>query len=76
MSDVHSFVDASQAFFNRLGDVRTGPAGDRAGCSTPTNLLLRTRAWYSIIRAAYPKRARIAGARARAHTSRASGSTR
>ena len=25
MSDVHSFVNASQAFFNRLGEVRTGP---------------------------------------------------
>jgi uncharacterized membrane protein YbhN (UPF0104 family) len=54
VSDVNSFVDASQAFFNRLGDVRTGPLAIALVFHT-ANLLLRTRAWYAIIRAAYPE---------------------
>ena len=53
MKDVHSFIDASQAFFHRLGDVRTGPLAIALLFHT-ANLLLRTRAWYAIIRAAYP----------------------
>ena len=53
MSDVHSFFNASQAFFNRLGEVRTGPLAIALLLHT-INLLLRTRAWYAIIRAAYP----------------------
>jgi hypothetical protein len=54
VSDVSSFVDASQAFFHRLGDVRTGPLAIALVFHT-ANLLLRTRAWYAIIRAAYPE---------------------
>jgi uncharacterized membrane protein YbhN (UPF0104 family) len=53
VKDVHSFIDASQAFFHRLGDVRTGPLAIALLFHT-TNLLLRTRAWYAILRAAYP----------------------
>jgi uncharacterized membrane protein YbhN (UPF0104 family) len=53
VSDVHSFINASQAFFNRLGEVRTGPLAIALLLHT-ANLLLRTRAWYAIIRAAYP----------------------
>jgi uncharacterized membrane protein YbhN (UPF0104 family) len=53
VSDVHSFINASHAFFNRLGDVRTGPLAIALLFHT-VNLLLRTRAWYAIIRAAYP----------------------
>jgi uncharacterized membrane protein YbhN (UPF0104 family) len=53
VSDVHSFLNASQAFFNRLGEVRTGPLAIALLLHT-INLLLRTRAWYAIIRAAYP----------------------
>ncbi len=53
MSDVHSFINASQAFFNRLGEVRTGPLAIALLFHT-ANLLLRTRAWYAIVRAAYP----------------------
>jgi uncharacterized membrane protein YbhN (UPF0104 family) len=51
--DVHQFLNASQAFFNRLGEVRTGPLLI-AMLFHSANLLLRTRAWYAIIRAAYP----------------------
>ncbi len=54
MSDLHEFTNAAQAFFNRLGDVRTGPLAIALLFHT-TNLLLRTRAWYAIIRAAYPE---------------------
>ena len=53
MSDVHEFLNASQAFFNRLGEVRTGPLAIALLFHT-ANLLLRTRAWYAILRAAYP----------------------
>jgi uncharacterized membrane protein YbhN (UPF0104 family) len=53
VSDVHSFINAGQAFFNRLGEVRTGPLAIALLLHT-VNLLLRTRAWYAIIRAAYP----------------------
>ena len=53
MSDVQHLVDATQAFFNRLGDVRTGPLAIALLFHT-ANLLLRTRAWYAILRAAYP----------------------
>jgi uncharacterized membrane protein YbhN (UPF0104 family) len=57
VSDVHEFVDATQAFFNRLGDVRPGPLAIALLFHT-TNLMLRTRAWYSIVRAAYPEQRR------------------
>ena len=53
MSDVHEFINASQAFFNRLGDVRLAPLAIALLFHT-ANLLLRTRAWYAILRAAYP----------------------
>ena len=53
MSDVHEFINASQAFFNRLGDVRLAPLAIALVFHT-ANLLLRTRAWYAILRAAYP----------------------
>jgi uncharacterized membrane protein YbhN (UPF0104 family) len=53
VSDVHEFFNASQAFFNRLGEVRTGPLAIALLFHT-ANLLLRTRAWYAILRAAYP----------------------
>ena len=53
MSDIHEFINASQAFFNRLGDVKTGPLAIALAFHT-ANLLLRTRAWYAILRAAYP----------------------
>jgi uncharacterized membrane protein YbhN (UPF0104 family) len=54
VSDVNSFFDASHAFFSRLGDVRTGPLAIALLFHT-ANLLLRTRAWYAILRAAYPE---------------------
>jgi uncharacterized membrane protein YbhN (UPF0104 family) len=53
MSDVQHLIDATQAFLNRLGDVRTGPLAIALVFHT-ANLLLRTRAWYAILRAAYP----------------------
>jgi uncharacterized membrane protein YbhN (UPF0104 family) len=53
VSDIHEFINASQAFFNRLGDVKTGPLAIALVFHT-ANLLLRTRAWYAILRAAYP----------------------
>jgi uncharacterized membrane protein YbhN (UPF0104 family) len=53
VSDVHQFIDAAQAFFNRLGDVRLEPLAIALAFHT-ANLLLRTRAWYAILRAAYP----------------------
>jgi uncharacterized membrane protein YbhN (UPF0104 family) len=53
VSDLHEFINASQAFFNRLGDVKTGPLAIALAFHT-ANLLLRTRAWYAILRAAYP----------------------
>jgi uncharacterized membrane protein YbhN (UPF0104 family) len=53
VSDVHEFINASQAFFNRLGDVRLAPLAIALVFHT-ANLLLRTRAWYAILRAAYP----------------------
>jgi uncharacterized membrane protein YbhN (UPF0104 family) len=57
VSDLHEFFNAAQAFFNRLGDVRTGPLAI-ALMFHSANLLLRTRAWYAIIRAAYPEQKR------------------
>jgi uncharacterized membrane protein YbhN (UPF0104 family) len=51
--DFHEFTNAAQAFFDRLGQVRLAPLGVALAFHT-TNLLLRTRAWYSIVRAAYP----------------------
>jgi uncharacterized membrane protein YbhN (UPF0104 family) len=53
VSDLHEFINASQAFFNRLGDVRLAPLAIALVFHT-ANLLLRTRAWYAILRAAYP----------------------
>jgi uncharacterized membrane protein YbhN (UPF0104 family) len=53
VSDLHEFINASQAFFNRLGDVRLAPLAISLVFHT-ANLLLRTRAWYAILRAAYP----------------------
>jgi uncharacterized membrane protein YbhN (UPF0104 family) len=57
VNDLHEFFNAAQAFFNRLGDVRTGPLAIAFVFHT-ANLLLRTRAWYAIIRAAYPEQRR------------------
>lgn len=54
MSDLDSFFGAAQAFFHRLGDVRTGPLAIALLFHT-ANLMLRTRAWYAILRAAYPE---------------------
>jgi uncharacterized membrane protein YbhN (UPF0104 family) len=53
VNDLQHFIDATQAFFNRLGDVGLEPLAIALAFHT-SNLLLRTRAWYAIIRAAYP----------------------
>jgi uncharacterized membrane protein YbhN (UPF0104 family) len=54
VNDLHQFLNAGQAFFHRLGEVRTGPLAI-ALLFHSANLVLRTRAWYAIIRAAYPE---------------------
>jgi len=54
VSDLHAFLNAGSAFFSRLGEVRTGPLAIALLFHT-ANLLLRTRAWYAILRAAYPE---------------------
>ena len=53
MNDISAFADAARVFANHLADVRLGPLAIALLLHT-VNLLLRTRAWYSILRAAYP----------------------
>ncbi|MDX6536380.1 MAG: hypothetical protein QOD37_721 [Gaiellales bacterium] len=53
MNDISAFADAARVFANHLADVRLGPLAIALGFHT-LNLLLRTGAWYSILRAAYP----------------------
>jgi uncharacterized membrane protein YbhN (UPF0104 family) len=53
VNDISAFADAARVFANHLADVRLGPLAIALGFHT-LNLLLRTRAWYSILRAAYP----------------------
>ena len=67
MNDVQHFVDATQAFFiTASGDVGTRAARGIALAFHTSNLLLRTRAWYAILRAAYPKARTTGGGRAAA----------
>jgi len=53
VKDINAFADAARVFANHLADVRLGPLAV-ALLLHSINLLLRTRAWYSILRAAYP----------------------
>jgi uncharacterized membrane protein YbhN (UPF0104 family) len=53
VNDISAFADAARVFANHLADVRLGPLAIALGFHT-LNLLLRTGAWYSILRAAYP----------------------
>ena len=53
MNDISAFADAAGVFANHLADVKLGPLAV-ALLLHSINLLLRTRAWYSILRAAYP----------------------
>jgi len=53
VNDISAFADAARVFANHLADVKLGPL--MVGLLLHTiNLLLRTSAWYSILRAAYP----------------------
>jgi uncharacterized membrane protein YbhN (UPF0104 family) len=53
VNDLSAFADAAGVFANHLADVKLGPL--MVGLLLHTiNLLLRTSAWYSILRAAYP----------------------
>ena len=70
MSSITAFTDALRVFLDHLADVRVWPLVIALALHT-ANLLLRTGAWYSILRAAYPGCA-TATARVRAPTSRAS----
>jgi len=58
VSSLRAFADATQAFIDHLADVRPGPLLLALACAL-ANLLLRSRAWLNILRAAYP-RTRIA----------------
>ena len=53
MSSISAFADAARVFANHLADVKLGPLAVALLLHT-INLLLRTGAWYSILRAAYP----------------------
>ncbi len=53
MSSISSFTDAARVFFNHLADVKLWPLAIALLLHT-ANLLLRTFAWYAILRAAYP----------------------
>ena len=53
MNDISAFADAARVFANHLADVKLGPLAVALLLHT-INLLLRTGAWYSILRAAYP----------------------
>jgi uncharacterized membrane protein YbhN (UPF0104 family) len=53
MNDINAFADAVRVFATHLADVKLGPLAV-ALLLHSINLLLRTGAWYSILRAAYP----------------------
>ena len=53
MSSISSFIDAARVFINHLADVKLWPLAIALLLHT-ANLLLRTFAWYAILRAAYP----------------------
>lgn len=53
MSSITAFTDALRVFLDHLADVRVWPLVIALALHT-ANLLLRTGAWYSILRAAYP----------------------
>ena len=53
VNDIHAFADAARVFATHLADVKLGPLAVALLLHT-INLLLRTCAWYSILRAAYP----------------------
>ena len=54
MSSFSAFADAVEVFVERLGSVQPEPLAIALGLHL-VNLLLRTRAWYNILRAAYPE---------------------
>lgn len=53
MSSISAFADAARVFLNHLADVKLWPLTIALALHT-ANLLLRTFAWYAILRAAYP----------------------
>jgi uncharacterized membrane protein YbhN (UPF0104 family) len=53
LSSISSFTDAARVFFDHLADVQLWPLAIALLLHT-ANLLLRTFAWYAILRAAYP----------------------
>ena len=53
MSSISAFTDAARVFLNHLADVKLWPLAIALILHT-ANLLLRTFAWYAILRAAYP----------------------
>jgi uncharacterized membrane protein YbhN (UPF0104 family) len=53
LSSITAFGDALRVFLNHLAEVKLAPLAIALLLHT-VNLLLRTRAWYSILRAAYP----------------------
>jgi uncharacterized membrane protein YbhN (UPF0104 family) len=53
LSSISSFTDAARVFFAHLADVKLWPLAIALLLHT-ANLLLRTFAWYAILRAAYP----------------------
>jgi len=53
MSSARAFADATKAFLDHLADVKLLPLVGAIACHLG-NLLLRTRAWLNILRAAYP----------------------
>jgi hypothetical protein len=54
MDSVHSFLDAAGTFFDHVADVRPGPLALAILLHLANLLVLRTRAWLNILRAAYP----------------------
>jgi uncharacterized membrane protein YbhN (UPF0104 family) len=53
LSSISAFTDAARVFLNHLADVKLWPLAIALLLHT-ANLLLRTCAWYAILRAAYP----------------------
>jgi uncharacterized membrane protein YbhN (UPF0104 family) len=53
LSSISAFTDAARVFLNHLAEVKLWPLAIALLLHT-INLLLRTFAWYSILRAAYP----------------------
>jgi uncharacterized membrane protein YbhN (UPF0104 family) len=53
LSSISAFADAARVFLNHLADVKLWPLTIALLLHT-ANLLLRTFAWYAILRAAYP----------------------